>query len=424
MDFAYQRIWDADQRGNGVAALRPDEVGDAQAGYVIVNEPADAVTSDWKVLEEVVIPNHKRHTYDLCMQLMDNYALQRATPEILRPQEQAEETQFIQAILDTEVIQTAGKILEDHTGAALTPSELGALIHDCWFAYGQSGGQAQATGFEHVFVGEQGAQHSRIGGYHYWHKYWLDDGGAATGADHILYKAPRYGGAERPDQGILIPEIVTLQMDWDAPGGDGGHPQPLSKPIGGFFVGCSPEGLIALGLIRNLTRAGKWANINGADYQLDLHRLDGSRGIRTFFPRFLRANVTAIDDPSKSAPLSPAPANPIVTIRGAGVFRIVAAMINPPNPEGGREFLQIINASDQPANLRGWSITAPNGTRFHLASRALDPGEIFRFTLPVPNGVLRNRSGEIGLYDAAGSLVQLCEYASDEGQTEGAVVLF
>jgi hypothetical protein len=99
-------------------------------------------------------------------------------------------------------------------------------------------------------------------------------------------------------------------------------------------------------------------------------------------------------------------------------------MINPPNPEGGREFLQIINASDQPANLRGWSITAPNGTRFHLASRALDPGEIFRFTLPVPNGVLRNRSGEIGLYDAAGSLVQLCEYASDEGQTEGAVVLF
>lgn len=436
MDIVYQTLWDADQRGNGVPALRPEEEGDAARGYVIVDEPTGPVAADWAVLREVVIPDNKRQTYDLCLDLMNNYALERRAREVQRPQELAEEGRFIEVILETEVIQTARRIMEEKNDIPVPDPLLAAKIRECWFELGQAGGQTQASGFEHVFVGEQASKPSKIGGYHYWHKFWVDDGGSVEqgvpGIDRIVYRGPKYGGAARPEQGVLVPEVVTLQMEWDAPGGDGGTGRLLTKPIGGFFVGCSPEGLIALGLVRSLTESGKLATINGAEYQLDLHRLDNKRGIRTFFPRFLRANVTQID-PAPAPSDRPAngtvtgstpPSQPEFSSRGAGVFRILAAMVNPRNPEGGREFLQIINASDQMANIRGWSVTAPNGSRFHLADRLMEPGEIFRFTLPGAHGVLRNKGGEIGFHDPAGSLVQLCSYSSEDAQTEGAVILF
>ncbi|NEO33686.1 MAG: lamin tail domain-containing protein [Symploca sp. SIO3C6] len=41
-------------------------------------------------------------------------------------------------------------------------------------------------------------------------------------------------------------------------------------------------------------------------------------------------------------------------------------MVNPKNPEGGREFVQIVNISGQTASLSGWQVVAPNGTTFEL----------------------------------------------------------
>ncbi len=278
--------------------------------------------------------------------------------------------------------------------------------------------------------------------------------GGVPGMDRLLYLGPRYGRAERPHEGVLIPEVVTLSMEWDAPGGDGGQGRTLTKPIGGFFVGCSPEGLMALGLIRALTESGKMAVINGAEYQLDLHRLDHARGIRTFFPRFVKAHVIDIVEGGEDTidiggdTLTPGgvqdtllPGELQETLVGPGgsdilhggdgrdvlalePFHIIAAMINPVNPEGGREFLQIINTSDQTWNLLGWTVTAPNGTRFTLAARDVAPGEVFRFTVPRNDGVLRNRGGTITLHRPDGVLAQSCTYTATDAGREGAVVLF
>ena len=422
MDLVYQEIWNADQAGNGVPALRPNDAQDKNAGYVVVDERATGVSSDHRILGDVHIPDSKSESYALCSRLMDNYALERHAREIVRPEEVQEELDFIDFMLDTPPVQVAQDILQQRMDLNISKDMLAALIRETWFEIGPAGGQEEASGFEHVFVGEQARKASGIGGYHYWHKYWLDDGG--NGSDGISYHGTKYGGAQFPDQGVLVPEIVTLSMSWDAPAGDGGSARRLSKPIGGFFVGCSPEGLMALGLVRSRTPSSKITNINGAEYQLDLHRLDNGRGIRTFFPRFRRADVVAIDPgPEPDPQPAPIPA-PIPPEHAPAPFRVLAAMVNAVNPEGGREFLHIINTTDGPADLGGWRVVAPNGTRFTLDAQSLAPGEIFRFVIPGTQGALRNRGGTIELLDPTGATVQRCTYSEEEGSVEGRVILF
>jgi hypothetical protein len=312
------------------------------------------------------------------------------------------------------------------------------MINETWFTMGRSGNQPDASGFEHVFVGEQASQATKIGGYHFWYKYWLDDGGhnvaGVTFDDRIEYLGTKYGAAETPDKGVLVPDVVTLELKWTAPVGDLDHPNPsatkqLHKPIGGFFVGTSPEGLIALGLVRTRTQSGKMAQINGAEYQLDLHRLDQNpRAIRTFFPRFVRANV--IDITPGGTNTEPGGATPGVGTGSASgtaatvPFRIIAGMINPVNPEGGREFLQILNLWDHIETLQHWKIEAPNGVVFTLADIAVAPGDVFKFVIPSSTGILRNRAGIIRFRAPDGSVVQECHYSEEQASREGQPILF
>jgi poly(U)-specific endoribonuclease len=62
--------------------------------------------------------------------------------------------------------------------------------------------------------------------------------------------------------------------------------RPLVQAIGGFWVGCSVEGLMTLGTVRFFERGRVEAIINGARYQIDVYRDDG-QSLRTTFPRFL-----------------------------------------------------------------------------------------------------------------------------------------
>jgi hypothetical protein len=427
MTDIFQAIWDADQSGNGVPALRPGETQDPARGFVMVDERTTQIDSGHRVISGVSIPETKRATYRLCEDLLDNYALERAVREEVRPGELREELDFIDAILETPPIETARQFLETALDLSISKGTLAAMISETWFTMGRAGNQPDASGFEHVFVGEQASKASHVGGYHFWYKYWLDDGGenvaGVVSDDRIAYLGTQYGAAETPDKGVLVPDVVTLELKWTAPVGDLDNPNPsqtklLHKPIGGFFVGVSPEGMIALGLVRARSSSSKLARINGSEYQLDLHRLDHNpRAIRTFFPRFIRADVIAITPPGGDG-----------TEPGGGTtlapFRIIAGMINPVNPEGGREFLQILNVSDRIETLHNWQIKAPNGVVFTLANMAVAPGDFFKFLVPSNTGILRNRTGVIQLRTPDGSVVQDCPYTSDQARREGQPILF
>ena len=431
MDPAYQILWDADQNGNGIPALRPNESTDDTIGYVIVDERSTVVGSDHRVIQKVVIPPAKLETYSLCEKLLDNYALERAAGEFMSPNEIQEQMDFVDAILLSKPIQVARLILEERLGLTVSNDAMAAMINETWFKLGNAGTQTDASGFEHVFVGEQSSQATKLGGYHYWHKYFLDDGGVNGNDDRIGYHGTQYQEAADPSKGVLIPEIVTLSMTWKAPLGDhntdgsrnlNNGERQLTKPIGGFFVGCSPECLMAMGLIRCRTMGGKLAKINGAEYQLDLHRLDNEpNSIRTFFPRFRKADIVSISPGGTNDDGQQPPAG---TLDPQSPFRIIAAMVNPVNPEGGREFVQILNVANQTQSLLGWKIVAPNGTVFEFSDVSVRPAEVFKFVIPSSSGVLRNRSGEIRLLNSLNTPQHVVGYSTEQAQREGTPVVF
>ena len=456
----YQDIWDADQDTNGVRAICPHDVKPS-SGYAVVDEPTTA-GEEHHVIAEVVIPPEKNQTYELCEKLFNNYTLDPAIREDVTFEETREEQNFIDAILPLPPIQVAKAFMESEQGSAISDSNLAAMIKETWFAQGMAGSKT-ASGFEHVFVGEQSAkgelpdtQAAKMGGYHYWHKYFLDDGAGllSDGDDRIIYQGGRYGGGDRAD-GRLVPEIVTMRFRWNAMDFATGRDQLLSKSIGGFWVGCSPEGLIALGLIRVRTRAGNMAVINGSTYQLDFHALDNNRhGIRTFFPRFIKTELKDLcpedhdqdrdgtsgggggsgngqPGPGGGPPNDPNPAPGPGGLgerpNGAeanGNLRIIAALVNTSGNEVGRETVTLINAGPESINLEDWSIRAPNGWRFTIGDVTLPSGETHRFRMTSPQPQFRNKGGAIALLSPDGKVQQEAKYDKDQGSKEDHTIIF
>ena len=214
----YQKIWDADiLEGNGVKSYRKDQqdsgelngVLDKTKGYVIVDEEVSGKNA--KVITEVVIPPSKIATYNLCRKLFNNYILDPGERDQISSFERQEEREFIEAILSTKPIQIAKEAVGRNRGRALTDIEFALAIEEAFFFQGKAGSK-NASGFEHVFVGEQkdtGEKPDEIavqlGGYHFWYKYFLDDGGKNSTMefpDRISYGKSEYRGPNA-SQGIL-----------------------------------------------------------------------------------------------------------------------------------------------------------------------------------------------------------------------------
>lgn len=80
----YQRIWDADQSGNGIKPILASETGDEAKGFVKVANARRLDDPDLRGLPEVKIPAAKMKTYDRVRALFDNYALDEASPSFWR----------------------------------------------------------------------------------------------------------------------------------------------------------------------------------------------------------------------------------------------------------------------------------------------------------------------------------------------------
>lgn len=418
MTDIYQQIWDADQSENGIQPILGNAEGDRAKGYVRVNIDPNETDKDHRVLREAVIPDSKRRTYDLCLKLFDNYALPERDQETETPEEREEVHDLVNAMIDTAPMQVARDYVSQATGTSLTRERWYNTIMDMWFRRFSMGGDPHLTGFEHVVVGEQ--QGAVAQGYHFWFKYYLDDGFArqVDGArgnfpglsdDRIVYL-----GSKQSDGQTQFPESVTISYRWDAPDYDRKAVRPLTKKIGGFFVGCSVEGLLAIGSVRAHlgARAPKSAIINGASYNLKVFRDDSNRHIRTFYPVFQRPAENGNGGNGGTIPVIASP------------IRIIAALINPEGHDPGKETVTLINKGAGQVSLDGWSLEDKNGKTQALSGITIEAGDTFRIKLDPEKAQLSNKGGRIRLIDSNAKVVHSASYSKGQARTNGETILF
>jgi hypothetical protein len=279
---AYQRVWDADQDHRGVPAILAGDRGNPTTGFVRVDEQGGR-DPDHKVLAEVSIPQQKRETYDLSKTLFDNYRLDQTKREDTDQAEAREILALLEAVADSAPMGEVERQLGDKRGKAYSRDEFQTLLFDIWFRQYDDGRNLDLSGFEHVVVGEQKA--GTVSGYHFWYRYYLDDFGLLGTGDDIDFNGNRYP-RHIAGEALSVPDVVTLAYRWRAEDHDAGVERPLFKPTGGFWVGCSVEGLMALGILRFFERGRKEVVINRARYEIDLYKSPDRQSIRSYFPIF------------------------------------------------------------------------------------------------------------------------------------------
>jgi poly(U)-specific endoribonuclease len=280
-----------------------------------------------------------------------------------------------------------------------------------------------------VFVGEQ--EGAKIQGYHFWYKYFLDDGLGSI-IDRNRFPALRddriqYMRSEASTGQGAFPESVTISYKWDAPDYDRQVIRPLTKPKGGFFVGCSVEGLMAIGAVRAhlAARAPKEAVINGARYDLKLFRSADDKNIRTFYPVFLGAAGASPVVGGGSVPGGTVPVSDPLTPVVASSIRIVAALVNPVGDDAGRETIILVNTGAATQSLAGWRLVDKNRNHHELTELTLRAGTASTILLPERHSLqLSNKGGEIRLVDNAGNTAHVVSYTKAQASRQGETLLF
>lgn len=424
MGDIYQEIWNADQQANGIQALIDGQAGDAQRGHVTVK--TGPASPELRILDNLHIPEPKQPSYSATKRLFDNYSLAERDPETETPAEREEIHDLLTAVVEAPPMQVAREYVQRATGTQVTKQRWYATLLEHWFRQFSQAGDPHLTGFEHVFVGEQ--EGPKVQGYHFWYKYFLDDGFARQFDGHRFPNlAPdriEYVRSRATSGQDAFPESVTISYRWQAPDYEQeARTRPLTKKIGGFFVGCSVEGLMALGSVRAHlgARAPKEAVINGARYNLKLFRSTNNRHIRTFYPVFLgaAAPVSAEQDP-------PQPHEGTEPRGSLARLRIVAARINPVGEDPGNETVTLVNTGPHALPLLGCALEDKNGQRSPVTLPSLGPGEFATVPLSGNNrqAQLSNRGGSIRLLGPDGHLVHGVAYTKGQASSQGETVLF
>ncbi|OEE60114.1 hypothetical protein A1OK_12440 [Enterovibrio norvegicus FF-454] len=286
-----------------------------------------------------------------------------------------------------------------------------------------------ASGFEHVFLGEIKREGSRyeVSGYHYWVKFFWDEQAAMSGQSNLNYLGSFYDGPE----GQLNADVATLSMRWRV-----GNKSAL-KEKGGFFVGTSPECMLAMGTLlsfesyRNETdplpffdgESFRRTAINDWRYDLVLYRetrQDKSRGfhLRSFFP--------ILKSQDNTQPLLAPHSNAEVLLYKEGDVIIASAL---PNPEGAgdkNEWVAIRNETGGLVDITGWKIRSKSGTTTIQEKTKLAPGRDHRIIVRAGGGgaALSNKGSTIELLDTEQNVISKVEYKSVSRRAEGQVLNF
>ena len=419
----YQEIWNADQEDNGVKPVLNENQGDPNSGYVVVNE--QPITDQaLNLFTKIVIPDSKKKSYELCRKLFNNYTLSPNIPEQETQEEMAEIQELLEYIVDSKPMLVARAFMEKQTGKTYSSAKWYKILMDVWFAqFSQTSGK-DLSGFEHVVVGEQ--KQGKVSGYHFWYKYYLDDSNELLNSDDIEYLGLK---GNNQSGNMLVPEVSTLSYKWDAFDYDAQKYRPLYKKIGGFFNGCSVEGLMALGTVRFLGegRAPKEAVINNALYNMKVFRSSNGKHMRTFYPEFVQlesgnspSDLTEYDTPTVIV----TDPQDVVKSTGDKMVKIIAALVNPVGEDAGFESITLLNTSPNDIDLNHWLLEDKNNKQVSL-NMIIKSGETLKIRLSgLGSPQLSNKGGSIILINNKGAVVDKVAYTKTQAQKIGWTIVF
>ncbi|XP_054611688.1 poly(U)-specific endoribonuclease-C-like isoform X2 [Dunckerocampus dactyliophorus] len=215
-------------------------------------------------------------TYSHFINLLDNYEMSTGVSETVTPEELQENQKFLDAILETEVMKCAHRYLIKKRQSPPAVTQFKKQLYDIWFRlyHRERSGGEDSCGFEHVFVGETKFG-QEIMGLHNWVQFYLQEKHG-----HIDYKG--YKARDNKDTPDQDDHVLNLQFSWKG----------LVKPVGGSFIGVSPEFEVALFTIIFLSSTDKMTSVvvNVDEYTLELVVYRHGRSIGTSFPKLLSSN--------------------------------------------------------------------------------------------------------------------------------------
>ncbi|MCP3781577.1 hypothetical protein [Paenibacillus sp. MZ03-122A] len=292
-------IWQADMKQNGLQPLIKgvsDNEKNASDGFVIVDRdpyPNESSTPSKErqvhVLTEVYIPNIKMKSYELFRKLHDNYNWRRHQDDLPTTEEANEINNFLQFAITTEPMKIA-RIYAEKKGFLSNNSsnvEWIEKLKSMWFEQYKYD-DTSTSAFEHVFIGEEGDSPGKLDGHHFWYHYYINDGPfEITALEDTIYFL-KYVEVNRLEKSNKA-EFITIQYNYTKKDNQG--EERLLKLKGGFFVGLSAEGLLAIGTVAFLNGKEKiLVEVNGEEFDLIVWRTqDEEKHPRTFFPKFRSA---------------------------------------------------------------------------------------------------------------------------------------
>ncbi|XP_028263935.1 uridylate-specific endoribonuclease C [Parambassis ranga] len=214
-------------------------------------------------------------TFSCFMALLDNYERSTGVTERVTTEELTEVNLFLDAILETQVMKRAHMYLvskgQSSSDLRLFKNQLNLIWFHLYHRQRNSG--LDSCGFEHVFVGEMKAG-TEIIGFHNWLQFYLQEKNRHL--DYKGYKAREYDLPDHDDH------VLNLQFSWHG----------LVKPVGGAFIGTSPEFEMALFTIIFLinTERSTTVLVNIDQCQMELVVIRHGRSLGTAYPKLLSSN--------------------------------------------------------------------------------------------------------------------------------------
>jgi len=197
-------------------------------------------------------------TYTTFVTLLDNYAPDKGSPEVVTSQESSEVKDFMDAILNTSVMQTLLAYLKCK-GTVHSETEFRQRLTQMWFDLyprSSSSNVKDTSGFEHVMIGEYKTS-SQVNGFHNWISFYLKEAqGSLNYNGYVTRKYINHSLA-----------MLGAAFDWDN----------RHKSLGSFFVGVSPEFDMAIYSLCFLDYPGKSCpfTIDGTSLRIQSYSTSG-----------------------------------------------------------------------------------------------------------------------------------------------------